>query len=364
VYFSSETTAERTNGFHSGKRLQCALTAVLLFLLVCSTPGTIAQAPATPHLDGTYLQLLNRHLEWSDEDWRQLFDDFGTLQISRLVVQWSVSSELAFYPSETFHHEGPNPIEQILKLADETGIGVQIGLWHDPDFWNNIKAPAELLESYLRRARYHCRIIANELAPAARSHPSFQGWYISEEIDDSSWNEPVRRKILLEHLAELAQDLKKISPETAVGISAFSNARLDPESFREFWQSILVESSIDILYFQDGIGTKKLDLNYLSLYLDAANLATRETNCIVSVVVELFEQKPEEGGREETFQAVPAPLSRIERQIEAAAPYAGNRIMAFSIPDYMQSAGSNTARRLYRDYIRKHIEPEHTESID
>ena len=198
----------------------------------------------------------------------------------------------------------------------------------------------------------------------ARSHSSFQGWYISEEIDDSSWNEPTRRKILLDHLAILTAGLREITPESQVGISAFSNARLDPESFSEFWKKIMTESSIDILYFQDGIGSNKLELNYLPLYLDAADRAVRATNRALAIVVELFEQKKEEGDSKEKFQAVPASLSRIGRQMELAAHYASNRIMAFSIPDYMQSAGVDSARSLYWDYIRKYIEPDQPGSID
>lgn len=364
AYFSSEASGETAVYCHLRKRLKGALVVSMLCFLVSIFSGTAAADPTSPPLSGTYLQLLQRHTAWDEADWRHLFGDFKTLRISKLVIQWSVSSDLAFYPSKTFHSEGKLPLSSILDLADETGIEVHIGLWHDPNFWNNIKAAPELLESYLRHSRYRSKTIAKEIALMAQAHTSFQGWYISEEIDDLNWNEPIRRKILLDHLAGLTKDLREITPGAEVGISSFSNTRLDPESFFAFWKTILAESSIDTLYFQDGIGARKLEMNYLSLYLDAVNRAAHDSGCTLSIVVELFEQKMESGNTEESFQAIPAPISRIEQQMEMAARYTENRIMAFSIPDYMSSSAVDTAQHLYRDYVRKYIEPIQPGSAD
>lgn len=340
-----------------GQTLKSTLLAAIFCFLACGVSGVSAADPAAAHIDGTYLQLLDRHTEWDEEDWRLLFDDFKTLRVSELILQWSVSSDLAFYPSQTFHNKGNPPLELIFDLAEKCGIGVRIGLWHDPNFWNNINGPTELLESYLRLSRLRSTTIAREIVRRIRRRSSFRGWYISEEIDDSSWNEPIRRKMLTNHLASLRANLREITPEAAVGISAFSNARLDPESNGEFLETILVASAVDILYFQDGIGVHKLDLNYLPLYLDAATRAAKTSGCAFAVVVELFEQKPEEDGAVESFRAVPAALSRIKQQIELAARYGEGSIMAFSIPDYMSSTGIGSAWSLYREYVRKYIEP-------
>jgi len=364
AYFSSEELGEAAVYCHLRKTLRSALVVFMLCLLISSFSGTSPADPANPPLSGTYLQLLHRHTEWDEADWRQLFNDFKTLRISKLVIQWSVSSDLAFYPSETYRSKGKFPLPFILKLADEAGFEVHIGLWHDPNFWNNIKGAPELLESYLRHSRYRSKTIAKEIALMAQAHDSFQGWYIGEEIDDSNWNEPIRRKILLDHLANLTEDLREITPGAELGISSFSNARLDPESFCVFWKTILAQSSIDTLYFQDGIGTHKLEMNYLPLYLDAVNRAANDSGCALSIVVELFEQKTEKGIPVESFQAIPAPLSRIERQMELAARHSKNRTMAFSIPDYMSSSGVDTAQHLYRDYMRKFIEPIQPGSVD
>ena len=296
---------------------------------------------------------MSYHQDWKVEDWRRLFDEFKALQVSRLVLQWSVSADLAFYPTNTLQAGSCPPLDTILGLADESGVKVSVGLWHDPEYWKNIAGPAGLVEVYLRRAALRSVQICRELTPLVRRHPSFEGWYISEEVDDTSWNEPLRRKLILEHLSVLSADLRTGLPEAKVSVSGFSNARLDPESLAQFWSSALAGSSIDTLYFQDGIGTRKLELEYLPLYLGAVKRAAGGAGRTLGVVVEVFEQKA--GGDTAVFKAVPASLSRIDRQIELAARYAGDRIVAFSLPDYMTGAAGDAPRRLLEGYMRKYI---------
>ncbi len=361
---SSDTSGRKLH--HSPRRnaFRCALLLVAFCSLFCRPPNPVRGDAGLPPIRGTFLQLLSHHQDWKVEDWQRLFAEFNALRISKLVVQWSVSADLAFYPSETLPHGANPPLETILDLADKGGMVVQLGLWHDPGYWENIAASSDLLEIYLRRARLRSSTIADELLPLIRRHRSFQGWYISEEIDDSSWNEPARRKMLLEHLAGLSVDLRQTLPNANVGISCFSNARLDPKSCEEFWEALLAGSSIDTLYFQDGIGAHKLELDYLPLYLDAAKRATEPIGRTLAVVVEMFEQKQEAGTATAEFQAVPAPLSRIDRQIELATRYAGEEIVAFSIPDYMTGAAGTEPRRLLESYMRKYFGTEPRASID
>jgi hypothetical protein len=358
VWFSSDCPARIPL---SAVRRKAALAGIvllgLLSLFCYAGSGERSKADAS-RIGGTFLQLFNPHQDWGAEDWRRLFDEFSAMQVSRIVVQWSVSEDLAFFASKSFRH-GPNPpLETILGMADARGMKVQVGLWHDPGYWGNVAAPPQAVEVYLRRARLRATAIADELAPSMAGHNSFEGWYISEEIDDTNWVEPAKRKILKEHLESLSAALHLAAPKASVSLSCFSNARMDPASFETFWSSMLAGSSVDRLMFQDGIGAHKLELEYLGPYLSAIKRAATASERELSVIVEVFDQTGGPGLDGGVFKAVPAPLARIEKQITLAAEFAGPDIVAFSVPEYMTPAAGDASRNLLEGYLRKYVRKE------
>lgn len=329
------------------------LTALLLFV---GNSGSAAGAPGpAPRIGGTFLQLLDHHQEWSATEWSSLFDAFAAMQISKVVVQWSVSDDLAFYDSKTYRHGANPPLEIILGLADSRGMKVSVGLWHDPGYWRNVAAPAQAVEVYLRRAMLRASAIAAELAPLVTKHPSFDGWYISEEVDDTNWVQPERRRILKEHLKSLSSSLHVLTPNADVSLSCFSSGNMDPGSLEAFWKSVLTDSSIERLMFQDGIGAHKLELEYLAPFLSAVKRATAASGRSLVVIVEVFDQTGGPGRDDGLFSAVPAPLARIDRQITLAAEYATPDIVAFSVPEYMTPSAGEASRKLLEAYVRKYI---------
>ena len=320
--------------------------------------NTATAASAVPRIGGTFLQLLDHHQEWKAEDWNHLFDEFVAMRISKIVVQWSVSDDLAFFASTAFRH-GPNPpLETILDLADARGMKVTVGLWHDPGYWSSVAGPAQAVEVYLRRSRLRAISIAEELAPSMERHPSFDGWYVSQEIDDTNWVQPERRGILKEHLQSLSASLHIPVPKAEVSLSCFSNAHLDPGTLEAFWTFMLTGSSIDRLLFQDGIGAHKLELEYLAPFLSAMKRATVASGRDLAVIVEVFDQTGGPGRDDGVFSAVPAPLSRIDRQIMLAAEFATPDIVAFSVPEYMTPAAGEASRKLLEGYVRKYVKAE------
>jgi len=335
---------------------------LVMLLALVSFAGHFSDAAGAtnpaPRIGGTYLQLLDSHQDWTTRQWNNLFDEFAAMRISKIVVQWSVSENLAFFASKTYQH-GPNPpLEAILGLADTRGMRVSVGLWHDPDYWRNVAAPAQAVEVYLRRARLHASAIAEELAPSVTKHPSFAGWYISEEIDDTNWVQPERRRILKEHLQSMSSSLRALTPNADVSLSCFSNGNMDPDSLEAFWKSVLTDSSINRLLFQDGIGAHKLELEYLAPFLSAVKRATAASGRGLTVIVEVFDQTAGPGRDEGSFSAAPAPLARIDRQIALAAEFASTDIVAFSVPEYMTPSAGEASRKLLEAYVRKYIKPE------
>ncbi len=322
------------------------LVIVALAALWCNY-AVAGEKPVIPaaRLQGTFLQLTAAHGDWQPADWARLFDYFKELRLKQLVIQWTVYDDLAFFPTTAYRQTPRPPLSTIMQLADAAGLHVWVGLSHDPEFWDKIRRDPKLVEVYFKRVRLRDEAIARELAPQLQPHPSFRGWYITEEVDDVNWQEAPAQEVLFAFLRDLSAFLHTLTPKATVALSGFTNARLDPKTFGLFWKELLGAAAIDRVLFQDGIGAEKLELDELPLYLRAMAQTSTAQSRQLQVVVELFHQtstKP--------FRAQPASWDRVLRQLKIAARYSPDGIMAFSVPEYMTPLGGPEADNLFNAY--------------
>lgn len=304
-----------------------------------------------PHMcmQGAYIQLVDENSAWDEQAWRALFDNFRHLQIDRLVVQWTTYDRMAFYPSQRFETVRTPPLQTILDLADHAGMQVMIGLSHDSAYWTSIETKDK--RSYLMERLRKNMAVADELLPLVSRHESFAGWYISEEIDDVNWKQADDRDALFSYLRQLSAFLRAMRSEAAIGTSGFANSQTPPSEVETFWTALLKRASaIDTVYFQDGIGVGKLDLDHLGRYYRSVKNATQATGRTFVPVVEAFTQISGPPISDGEFAAAPANLPRLLRQIDIAGQYAARRV-AFGIPEYLTPRGGETAEKLYNDYL-------------
>ena len=307
----------------------------------------------TSALQGTFVQLLSHHNEWTKNEWRTLFRHFKSLQLSQIIIQWSVLDKTAFYRSKSYQNTSTPPLKTILELADEYQINVLIGLAYDTKYWDRIQNHPSQLQAHFQDFYKRSFLAAKEILPQAIQHSSFQGWYISEEIDDINWHQSNSQKILFRYLNRLTQHLHALTPNKKIALSGFSNAALTPQEFQFFWQTLLASANIDIVLFQDGIGVNKLQLDNLPSYFNAMQHATTKTNTELQAIIEIFTQVSGSPINNKPFKAIPAPLDRVTQQLTIAEQYAQQNI-AFSIPEYMTPEAGIQANKLYQNY-RKSI---------
>jgi hypothetical protein len=327
--------------------------ALLVLSLGLSTaaPSVAGPADAPPLLDGTFIQLSEGHGAWTAAQWEDLFREMRRLRLTRVVVQWSLAGDLAFYESAAYRRVPNSPVETILRLAEESRMTVLVGLAHDPAFWDRIAREPALVEAYLRRLRSRSLSVARELAPRLGGSAAFGGWYLSEEIDDLNWLEPRRRAILAAHLKEQALALRELAPARTIAVSGYSRANCDPTALAGLWKDLLADSPLDLVLFQDGIGALNLDLDHLPFYLEALKGAVRDQGKELAVVVEVFRQTGGPPLDEGTFRAEAAPLDRVRRQLTAAGLHVAGRY-AFSVPDYMRPSLGPLSSELLEGYLR------------
>jgi hypothetical protein len=143
--------------------------------------------------------------QMTDDQWREMVRGMHGIGMDIIVIQESAHwhrhntdgqsryaaddfSAKSFYPSGLFTNRMPmassDPIEAILSESDKLGMYVffGVGLFAWFDF-----TPASLL--------WHQKV-AGELWEHYGHHPSFYGWYVSEEKDGSLGNETERRQIV------------------------------------------------------------------------------------------------------------------------------------------------------------------------
>jgi hypothetical protein len=331
---------------------------ILLLALLCLVPlsrPVPAAAAGTPRITGTFLQLLADHAAWDAGRWQALFASLRAIGITEVVVQWSVDGVTPLYASKHFKAE-PNPaLPAVLAAAKDADMRVLLGLIHDPDYWEKIKRDPKLVRVYFRRMLLESLAAAREIVDLAAGNPVFAGFYIPQEIDDRSWLEPDRQKVLLEYLTDLRAGLGAIAPDAPVAISGFSNAFAEPALLQQFWETLLLTSGIDRALFQDGIGVAKLRPGEAGIFLDAVATAARTAGRVYSPIVEVFTQVDGAPLNDKPFKAVPAPLARLEKQLVVAgrAPHTG--ILAFSLPEYCSPYGVPGAAELYAQYQKAFI---------
>jgi hypothetical protein len=332
--------------------LQKRLLALAAFIAALTGISTQAEALQTPpRFDGSFLQLTEAHRKWTAADWSSLLNDMKEAGLDYLIVQWSAYDRSNFAAgAEDSPGAPPSPLDRVLQAADQAKLGIYVGLVQDSDFWSRIKLDPASVEVYLQQLRLRQTELAEQLAPRLREHRSVRGWFITEEIDDMSWRDPAHREPLFRHLGLLSDRLDKLLPARKIALSGFSNAAVDPLAFGGFWGSLLKSApAIDVVLFQDGVGVNKLRPPEVPIYLKTLSESVRSAGKELWTVVEIFQQTGGMQAGNQRFTAEPAPIERINRQMELAGPYSSS-LVAFSIPEYMNRRAGAEAERLLLDY--------------
>lgn len=312
-----------------------------------------ARVQDKPPIDGTFIQLLTIHNSWNRQDWGRLFDYYDELGMKKLIIQWTQYDDIKFYNAES--DKSDSPLDYIMSLSDSRNMDVYVGLYNDTKFWEKVKRNAKLVDVYMQRLEVNSKILSDELIKKLNSYESFAGWYIPQETDDINWIYKDKEMVYFDYIREVSSHLKDISPSKDIAVSGFSNAYTDPETFKKFWSTLLDDSDIDIVLFQDGIGTNKLEFDSLPIYIKALKQVTNEQSRQLIIVVELFEQVSGQSIDGNEFKAEAASLDRVVKQIAIAESYTDNVPVAFSVMEYMTPLGVQNSEKLYSDYVNKYF---------
>lgn len=294
------------------------------------------------------MQLWRSDAQRTSIQWDQWFAHLDLLGFTEIIVQWSSYGPVSYYTVGEPDRENSLSLEALIQAARRHRKRLWLGLHYDPDFWSAIGKDHAGLVGYLdSRLAAMAQCLPDLLHTLETADPRREvviGWYISDEIDDQNWHEPMRRKALFDYLAALRRMLRKVEKDRPILISGFSNGKSPPAQWSAFWKALLQKTRIDGFLFQDGIGAGKLTLQELEPYLQSFSDTFARSAFMFGVVVELFEI-------EEQITSPPrlhaAAFERIAGQLALARRFGSLPVTVFSAPDYLVPAAGEPSEQLY-----------------
>ena len=291
-------------------------------------------------LTGTFVQLFGKD-DWSEAQWEAFLSEIKSLGMNTLIVQYTAFknayNDITWFDSQnTFTiQKSKNTLPRLLKVAENQGIEVYLGLYFDETYWQH-QTDASWLELHAR----YCIEIAQELQAQFGNSKAFKGWYIPHEPEPDAYHTDEQIALFRDvFINPIAHKLHQWGNKP-IAIAAFWNSALtSPEQLQHFMAE-LSKSPLEIIMLQDGVGAGHVTLEQLKTYYLSAEKG-------------LFVENPNYKGAFwtdlETFAYTPpyppATFDRVEQQlmIELAIPRI-SKAVSFQYYDDMSSWSPNKAQ--------------------
>jgi hypothetical protein len=311
--------------------------AIVSALLPWSAGGECARACAP--FDATFIQLHGDQLAYDQARWRSELELVRDLDLKLVIVQFTGDRH------GSYDRNGHKPVADLLAAAKELDIHVMLGLSDDPTW------PREAASKHLPPPLDNPRA-AKALGELCKQSPVCDGWYLSQEIDDSTWASPQRTKALRAHVAQAARALRELAPGKQLALAPFFTGAHAPEQHARWWLEVLEPGAIDIVMLQDGVGTGRATPERAGAYLAALRLPLATIGVELWSVAELFHQRHGTPLDDEPFEAVPIDPALLRKSLATERPLVA-RVVAFAVLDYMNPKRGHRARALFRDYATR-----------
>ncbi len=275
--------------------------------------------------------------------WRGKVRDMHTLGMDTLVLLSTALRAQAYFPFDGFSFPPylacSDPIEAILSEADRLSMHVYVGVGYygSGDSVGNTTDPA-VIATALRAME--------TLFGRYGAHPSFVGWYISDEW--CLWDHFDER--FIRYINTVCEEASRLCATHRVIVAPFGTHCLQAD---DTFASQLSRIRADAIAYQDEIGVRKMPPDALAARFEALRrVHERAARAALWADTEIFTFE----GDVYRSPLRPAPWERVKAQLEAVAPYA-DKIIAYTAqglmepPDAHAPLGGDDARALARDYL-------------
>lgn len=287
--------------------------------------------------------------DFTDEQWKEKVFEASALGMKYLVLMNTAivcdNEAYCYFETDIFPFaplKCKDPIGALLSAADECNIKVFISC----GFYGNWRKPGENIKS--EEVKNRAFKAMHQLYKKYGSHPSFYGWYFPDEtciIGHFGKN-------FINYVNAYSAEVHKISPKAKTLIAPYGTkiAITDRKYINQ-----LKNLDVDFVAYQDEVGVKKSTTKQTAKYFRRLKKAhDKAGRSKIWADIELF-----------TFEGVvyrsaliPAPIERIEKQIEAVAPYV-DEILCYqtmgltNAPDSTAFCGHSSSTELYKELLSK-----------
>ena len=286
---------------------------------------------------------------FTEEQWRAKVRETAEIGIDTLILQATASHDpaRAYFPFDEIPFaqkiQCKNAIEILLDEADKTGQDFYIGVgqYGTVDTVGNSTDPVIVAKALRAMDR---------LFELYGHHKSFVGWYVVDEW--CIWDHFDERFIT--YINTVTAQSRALDPRLKVLVAPFGTHCLQAD---DVFVEQLSRIDADIIAYQDEVGVKKLDVEHVAERFELLRRAhDRAGRAKLWVDLESFTFE----GDVYRSPLIPAPIDRIEKQVDALAPLVDKIIMytyqgVFQAPDSIARCGHPDAEKLHRQYTERYV---------
>lgn len=232
------------------------------------------------------------------------------------------------------------PLRHVLDAAQALGMQVFLGLGLDPSYWQGRFDPVQAAADNVA--------VMERLQELYGASPALAGWYLPEEIDDRNFIRPEVHEAAMQYLAAMVQAVRERDGRPVMVAPYFGIAPNGP-AYAAWWDTTLSRAKVDIIALQDGVGTRRTTAEEGVPVFEALAEVARRHGVTLWSDLEVFEQIHGWPVDDRPWQAVPAGIEQLLRQLELEAPLV-EKIVVFDFTHYMSPRLGGAAETLYRDY--------------
>ncbi|MCC6546032.1 DUF4434 domain-containing protein, partial [Candidatus Sumerlaeota bacterium] len=204
-------------------------------------------------ITGTFLDEITHDIpsaNWGPEEWAVDFAAMQRAGIDTVILIRAGYRDRATFDSKVLrkHHRHllleNDQVDMFLNLSTQFGMKFFFGTYDSGEYWHGGQHQREIDIN---------REFCDEVWSRYGHHKSFQGWYISHEIN--AFDEGVMKvyETLANHLRGLQKLPILISPYIR-GIKQFPDSAISLKEHEREWESVFarIKGLVDIVAFQDG----------------------------------------------------------------------------------------------------------------
>ena len=332
--------------FSTGKGIELPSNDGLLSNKQFETPGIFKGMP----IHATFLDEVSwdiPHQNWGVHEWDRDFQAMkaignNTVVMIRPGLGWWIASPFeSILKTEDVYYPPVDLTEMFLTLADKHQMNFMFGMYDSGRYWIEGKFQKEI--------DLNLKLI-DEVWAKYGHHPSFRGWYLSQEISR-------RTKNMSKIYAEVGKHAKQVSGNLTTLVSPYihgvktdqvmsGDAAITVQEHEKEWDEILtnVEGAIDILAFQDG----QVNYNELADYLEVNKKLADAHNMRCWTNIESFD-------RDMPIRFLPIKWEKLLLKLEAARKAGMEDAITFEFSHFMSPNSTYPQAKFLYDRYREHF---------